>query len=328
MLKLATIGTGSIVEMFLESLKPLKDITIYAVYSRKEETGRKLADKFKASVVYTNLEEMLNDKEIDCVYVASPNSLHYEQALAALQAKKHVLCEKPFTSTVKQFEHLVQTAKENNVFLMEAIINQHLPNYAALKQDLHKLGPLKMIQCNFSQYSSKYDAFLKGELPNVFNPVYSGGALSDINIYNLHFCIGLFGKPKTMKYLPNKADNGIDTSGTAILNYGDFIAVCTGCKDSRSRNMVQIQGEKGYLVVESESSHMIHGYRLYIGKEETHTNISHYENWMSYEADDFIHMILNHDTSMWKSYIAESRDVMQIYEALRKDAGIFFACDN
>lgn len=327
MLKLATIGSGPIVHMMLEAVKLTDGIELYAVYSRKKETAQVLADKFQAQVIYTDLNEMLSDEQIDCVYVASPNSLHFEQSLAALKAKKHVLCEKPFTSTLEQLDQLIQTARENHVYLMEAITSQHLPNYHEIKKNLDQLGQLKMVQCNFSQYSSKYDAFLRGENPNVFNPVFSGGALSDINIYNLHFCIGLFGLPESMKYYPNVADNGIDTSGTAILSYPDFVAVCTGCKDSRSSNMVQIQGDKGYLVVESESSHLKNGFSVYTKETSNHYQFNEQANWMYYETSDFVQMIVNHDDDLFNKFMDESRQVIQAYETLRKEANIFFACD-
>ena len=82
---------------------------------------------------------------------------------------------------------------------------------------MSSLGKIKLVQCNYSQYSSRYDKFLAGEIPNVFNPVFSGGALQDINIYNLHFVTGLFGKAKEVKYIANSAENGIDTSGIATI---------------------------------------------------------------------------------------------------------------
>lgn len=327
MLKLATIGTGFIVDMYLDAVSKVEGIELYACYSRKEETGRKLLEKFNGQKVYTNLDEMLRDDAIDCVYVASPNSLHYEHALKALQAKKHVICEKPFTSTVAQFEHLVETAKANDVILMEAIISQHLPNFKEIKNSLSKLGTLRMVQCNFSQYSSRYDAFLKGETPNVFTREFCGGALSDINIYNLHFCVGLFGMPKTMQYLPNIAHNGIDTSGIAILEYDGFKAVCVGCKDTRSENMAQIQGELGYLKVNSEVSHMKHGFQLVTKESDETIQLNHYDNWMAYETEDFVHMIEQKDYDLCNTFLEESRMVMHVYETLRKNAGIVFPCD-
>ena len=152
-------------------------------------------------------------------------------------------------------ENFLEACKQNDIsnhhlFLFEAIVTLYMPNYALIKENLAKLGPLHLVQCNFSQYSSRYDALLEGKITNVFNPAFSGGALADIGIYNLHYVIGLFGKPKAMRYYPNMHACGIDTSGVAILEYDGFIATCSCAKDSTSKNISQLQGEKGYLLME------------------------------------------------------------------------------
>ena len=181
-MKVATVGTGFIVEWFLTSVEQNEGAKCVAVYSRKETTGRKLADQYHVEKVYTDFTEMLKDAEIDTVYVASPNSLHYHYALEALQAGKHVICEKPFTSTVDELKHLIQVAKAKRLFLFEAIVTRHMPNYRIIREHVEQLGKIRMIQCNFSQYSSRYDKFLAGENPNVFNPAFSGGAVMNLKI--------------------------------------------------------------------------------------------------------------------------------------------------
>ncbi|MDQ0971335.1 putative dehydrogenase [Neobacillus niacini] len=130
---------------------------------------------------------MYSDPAVNFVYVASPNSLHFEQAYRALEFGKHVIIEKPITSTIAEIESLINLAEQKNLMLFEAITTIHLPNFHLIKQNIGKLGPLKFIQCNYSQFSSRYNSLLSGQTPNVFNPKFSGGALVDINIYNLHF---------------------------------------------------------------------------------------------------------------------------------------------
>lgn len=253
-MKVATIGTGFIVDWFLTAVQESAGISCVAMYSRKESSARTLADKYEIDKIYTKLDEMLKDEDINFVYVASPNSLHFEHALKALKAGKNVICEKPFTSTVKEFDCLVKEAQARHLYLFEAIVTAHMPNYLRMKEELPRLGTIRMVQCNFSQYSSRYDKFLQGETPNVFNPEFSGGALADINIYNLHYVIGMFGKPKKVHYYANLHDNGIDTSGVVLLQYDGFQAVCVGCKDTRSECIAQIQGEKGFITMRSETS--------------------------------------------------------------------------
>ncbi|MEI7845848.1 MAG: Gfo/Idh/MocA family oxidoreductase, partial [Chloroflexota bacterium] len=195
-MKIATIGTGFIVDTFLESLQTIPGVECIAMFSRKAETAAALVQKYQIDLVYTDMDAMLANSNVDFVYVASPNSMHYEHALKALQCGKNVICEKPFTSTSKETEHLISAARGKHLMLFEAITTIHLPNFQFLKENLSRLGKIRIIQCNYSQYSSRYNKLLAGETPNIFNPQFSGGALLDINIYNLHFVINLFGRPQ------------------------------------------------------------------------------------------------------------------------------------
>lgn len=87
--------------------------------------------------------------------------------------------------------------------MLEAITNQYLSNMTFIKEHLDQLGDIKIVECNYSQYSSRYDAFKRGDIAPAFNPKMGGGALRDLNIYNIHFVVGLFGRPKTVQYLAN-----------------------------------------------------------------------------------------------------------------------------
>lgn len=325
-MKIATIGTGFIVDTFLQAVQESEGISCVAMYSRKKEHAQPLAEKYEIDTIYTDLEEMLADDTINFVYVASPNSLHFPYTLKAMKAGKHVICEKPFTSTVKELDLLLDYARTHERYLFEAITTAHMPNYHKLKEALPKIGTIRMVQCNFSQYSSRYDRFLAGETPNVFNPAFSGGALSDINIYNLHFVIGLFGSPDSVHYYPNRHENGIDTSGAAILSYPGFQAVCVGCKDTKSICMAQIQGEKGYLSVISETSRCSE-VQLYQGNDRKTLSIPQNENALYYELQDFRDTFKQGDRKRMEAWWKQSHQVMEVYEAARKDGGIVFDAD-
>ena len=326
-MKVATIGTGFIVDWFLTAVQESAGISCVAMYSRKESSARTLADKYEIDKIYTKLDEMLKDEDINFVYVASPNSLHFEHALKALKAGKNVICEKPFTSTVKELDCLVKEAQARHLYLFEAIVTAHMPNYLRMKEELPRLGTIRMVQCNFSQYSSRYDKFLQGETPNVFNPEFSGGALADINIYNLHYVIGMFGKPKKVHYYANLHDNGIDTSGVVLLQYDGFQAVCVGCKDTRSECIAQIQGEKGFITMRSETSRCAE-FTIQIGRENIeHPSIVQNDVALYYELQDFRDIFKLDDYERCTRLLAYSRTVMEVYETARKDAGIVFAAD-
>ncbi len=324
-MKIATIGTGFIVDWFLNAVSQNKNISCVAMYTRKKEHAHILAEKYHITDIYENLEEMLCRKDIDFIYIASPNNLHFKYAYQAMQHGKHVICEKPFTSTVKEFLTLSNYAKEHHLFLFEAIVTSHMPNYIKLKENIQLLGNIRMVQCNFSQYSSRYDKFLSGETPNIFNPSFSGGALADINIYNLHFVIGLFGKPKDVHYYPN-IQKGIDTSGVAILNYDGFQAICVGCKDTKSHCLAQIQGEKGYAVIDSETS-QCSSIKFYINGNENDMTIKQNDIALYYELKEFQAIFENKDYKACYEKLDDSQSVMETYEKLRKDGNIHFDAD-
>lgn len=113
---------------------------------------------------------MLSDTNVDTVYVAVPNSLHYLIAKQALEAGKNVICEKPFVSTTTEARELKKIADEHGVIIVEAITNIHLGNFKHIKADIAKIAPVHILSLNYTQYSSRYDDFLKGKIAPVFDP--------------------------------------------------------------------------------------------------------------------------------------------------------------
>ena len=144
-MNLCAIGTGTITKSMLKEFQRSDVLHCTAVYSRREDTGRAVAEEFGLERVYTSMEELLSDPAIDAVYVASPNSIHFAQAKAALLAGKHVICEKPFAPTVAEADELIALAKEKGLFLFEAITTAHHPHYGFIQENLPKLGKLKIV---------------------------------------------------------------------------------------------------------------------------------------------------------------------------------------
>lgn len=327
-MKIGTIGSGMIVDLFIEAAKLTDHVEICAVYSRTQEKAIAYAKKHDVSKYFFSIEDMLKDDEIDTIYVASPNSLHYEQSLLALQAKKNVICEKPFTTTVKELDTLIAEAKRQNVFLWEAITSIYTPNLNIVKDSLSEVGNVRMVTCNFSQFSSKYPAYLRGENPNVFNPEYSGGALMDINLYNVHLAMYLFGKPNKYTYYPNIADNGIDTSGTLIFEYPTFIATLIGAKDSASEYYACIQGDKGTIRIDGASTGVCKNVTLTKIKQDPITIGCTQKPHMCYEIETFEKMVEKNDYETCYKTLEYSRSVLETIETARKNAGIYFTKDN
>lgn len=326
-MKIGVIGTGFIVRAVMKNMALAGGYEFEAVYSRKQETGEKLAGEFGFPKVYTDLEAMFCDDRVETVYIASPNSLHYAQAKAALEHGKHAIVEKPFTSTAREAEELMKLAEEKHLFLFEAITTAYLPNYTYIREKLPELGRLRMVLLNFSQYSSRYDAFLAGGKPNVFNPEFSGGALQDINLYNIHFTLGLFGVPENGVYYPNMHQNGIDTSGVLVMEYPDFRCVCEGAKDTVGVNGIQIQGEKGYMQIPGESSRCKEVILALRGQEPVHYN-GQEQGELFYEMKRIRELIEAGDREECCVRLEKTLQVVSFMENVRKKAGIFFPADH
>lgn len=325
-MRIGTVGTGRIVDEFLHALRDVENTQCVAMYSRKEETAKKLADKYHIQKIYTDYSSLLSDEAIDFIYIASPNNLHYDYALKALEKGKNVICEKPFTSTVKEAKHLMNLAKEKHLFLFEAITTLNFPNYELIKESLKQLGAIKLVQCNYSQYSSRYDLLLEEKVTNIFNPLFSGGCLVDINIYNLHLVTGLFGKAKEVRYFSNTWENGIDTSGIIILKYDDFLCTCTGAKDSESPSFTLIQGTKGYIKISTPPSQAL-SFEI-----KTKDHIKTYEqdsvpNRMTYEIRNFYKFYDTKNYQRCYELLEHSIKVIETAVQARIDAGILFAAD-
>lgn len=322
MIHIGVVGTGSIVHGFITSTRIHPEVKFDAVYSRSEKTGRDFADANDVDLVYTDYAKMLEEAPISVVYIASPNSFHYSQAKQALLAGKHVLVEKPFTGNLETAKELVRLAQSKNLILMEAICNIHMPHFKMIQDNLDKLGTLRLVQCNYSQYSSRYDLLLKGEVTNVFNPEFSGGALADLNIYNIHFTVKLFGRPKSVHYEANTYVNGIDTSGVLVLDYGTFKAVLVAAKDSFSVNFGQIQGEKGYVYVEDGVNRM-HQLK-WANDTEVHVVEEQPQPRLYYQIEALVTMINNQDYTLRDELLNHSLDVVWVAEAARKQIGLDF----
>ena len=326
-IRLGTIGSGPIVHSILDGVLRTEGIRLEAAYSRKEETGRALAEEYGGKTVHTGLEAFLADPNVDVVYIASPNSLHYEQTRQALSAGKHVICEKPFCTRADQVRELLAMAREKRLFLIEAVPTALLPNFPVLKEHLPKLGRVKLVLGNYTQYSARYDKLLAGETPNVFNPGFAGGCLMDINYYNVYLTTALFGPPAGARYRPNLAPNGIDTSGVVELDYPGFTASLAASKDARGISFFQIEGEKGFIWVRDGSNGLAE-VRVVTEEGDQTFNLQPDPSRWFYEVRAIAGLIRSGDYDTAYGLLADiTLPVTEAVERARLDAGLFFPGD-
>lgn len=257
-MKLGIIGTGAIIPVALAGMSAVPSIQKNAILARPHslERGVELAVKFHIGKVYTDMHQMLSEADMDTVYIALVNSVHYAYAQTALLAGKNVILEKPFCPQFAETESLAELARERQLFLLEAMPLWHSPVYEKIRTLLEAIGPIRLVQCNYSQYSSRYDRYLNHEVLPAFDPKNFGGALYDLNVYNIAFTTGLFGRPDRVEYACHTGWNGVDTSGTLLLCYPGFQAVLSAAKDSESPSFMLVQGEKGWLQVPGKPIYM------------------------------------------------------------------------
>jgi len=197
------VGTGRISDWVLKGAVLEPRFEAAAVCSRSFEKGKAFAEAHGIAKVYTDLDEMASDPEIDAIYIGTPNSTHHDLAILCMNHGKHVLCEKPMASNAREVGEMIDAANANGVMLMEAMISTLCPNFVVARERLAEMGSVRHYFASFCQYSSKYDLvkrIIAGEdnsaVPSSFNPDCCGGALMDIGIYPIYPMVSLFGRPE------------------------------------------------------------------------------------------------------------------------------------
>ncbi len=324
--KFGTIGTSWITEAFIRGARHCEEFELWAIYSRSEDKAKAFAEKNNAVKYYTDLNEMLSDKEIDAVYIASPNSLHAEQAIKAMNAGKHVICEKPVTSNAVEFKEMMETAKKNGVTLMEAFKSTLMPGFFKYKEILGKAGPIRSVFADFGKYSSRYDAHKRGEDVNTFKSEFSNGALMDLGVYCLYPIIKLFGEPKDVKAFSAIVPGGVDGAGVTILDYEDFTATLKYSKVGNSYLPTEIQGEDATIIIDRINQPRTVEI-IYRNGEKELFNCELMDDDMYYEAREFIDCILNEKTESDINDHETSLTVMKVMDNARLQSGVLYPAD-
>ena len=326
MLRIATIGTGNIVRSFLGAVKLLKyKFTLTTVCSRTYERGLAFGEDFGCTDITTDINVLAKRKDVDAVYIASPNSLHYEHALLMLKNKKHVLLEKPAVVTTEQLLALHKAAEENGVVILEAIIPMFVPARKRVKEAIDKIGKVNLAKFQYCQYSSRYDDFKGGRVANVFSKEFAGGALMDLGVYCIYPAIDLFGIPQKITAKGSILDTGVDSNSAVIMEYEDKLVSIVASKNTQSDIPSEILGEKGNIKFGMISRYEDIDLEIDGEKENLEGNFQKEES-MSYEVDFFYNLITNFD--MYKEEYVELLDlslkVCAVLEKTRKIMGLDF----
>lgn len=324
MIRFAVVGTNWITERFIDAAHESGKMRLTAIYSRKLEQAQAFGANYPVEHFFDSLEALAQSDVIDAVYIASPNSLHCQQSLLFLSHKKHVICEKPLASNLREVEQLVACARENQVVLFEAFKSAHLPNFLILQQALPKIGKLRKAFINYCQYSSRYPRYLAGENPNTFNPHFSNGSIMDIGYYCVASTVALFGAPQTVLASATLLDTGVDAHGSVCLNYGDFDVMISHSKVSNSDIPSEIQGEEGTLVIEkiSEAQGVVLTPR---GENSQVLTQPQHINTMLYEAQVFAELVEKRQVE--HVGLENSLIVASLLTEIRRQTGVVFPAD-
>ncbi|CAM3990739.1 Gfo/Idh/MocA family oxidoreductase [Cohnella lubricantis] len=326
MTRFGVIGTNWITEAFLRAAASIAPFKLTSVYSRTEEKAREFAARHGAAHTYTDVAEMAESGEIDAVYIASPNSFHAQHAIACLERGVHVLCEKPIASNAREARAMIEAAGRGGALLMEAMKSTLMPGFQAIRDHLPSIGKVRRYFGSYCQYSSRYDAFRKGEVLNAFNPAFSNGALMDLGIYCLYPAIVLFGKPLEIRANGIMLSSGVDGEGSLLLKYEGMEGVVQYSKIANSCLPSEIQGEEGSILIDRISQPGRIELRYRDGRTKV-VGVPQSDEDMRYEVQEFIDLIAEGASQSAVNSFENSLAVMEVMDEARRQMGLVYPAD-
>ncbi|WP_283701049.1 Gfo/Idh/MocA family protein [Clostridium perfringens] len=247
-LKWGILGPGNIARDFAQALNRVNG-EVYAVASRNKERAEKFARENNVKKAYGSYDEIIKDKDIDVVYIATPHSNHYEYIIKSLNNNKHVLCEKAITVNERELEEALKIAREKNLVLEEAMTLFHMPLYEKVIKKINKedLGKVNMVQVSFGSFK-EYD-----ENNRFFNLDLAGGALLDIGTYALSFVrYFLSSMPEEILSTVKKAKTGVDEeSGIILKTKEDEIATISLAFRSKMPKRGIVSCDNGFITIDN-----------------------------------------------------------------------------
>ncbi len=240
------IGLGKIAHSFSKDLALVDDAELYAVASRSVDRAREFAATYGASKYFGSYSELFHCPEVDVVYIATPHSEHQSWTIEALEAGKAVLCEKPMGVNRDQVAQMVRAAKENKVFLMEALWSRFNPAIAAVYERVVRgdLGKVRYLRADFAFYAANRS--VDGRL---LNPDLAGGSLLDIGIYPLFLAYLMLGMPRDIRSFSHAHSSGVEIQTAMILEYEDALVTLYSGLNSKSHMQAEISGELGTILL-------------------------------------------------------------------------------
>ncbi len=330
------IAPGGIAEKFATGIAAAANGELYGVCSRSLERAQSFMQKFGGEQAYASEAEIAADPNIDIIYVANPHPYHLESALTCLNAGKAVLCEKPMTVNAESTRKLVRAARENEVFLMEAMWSRFLPTLTALRDILQRgiLGEVRMVSANFGFRVEELEPshrLLALEL--------AGGALLDVGIYPLAFCSMVLGRPERIQSSAYLGSTGVDEQFSAVFEYGNgVLANVSGAVQTQTNQEAWIYGTKGAVKLESPwwCGSRLRLFRVdpaannlaprNVGEEEI-IDLPFESNGYNCEAEAVAESLLKGETESAVMPLDESIELAETMDIMRQAWGLVYPCE-
>ena len=317
MIRWGIIAPGTIANAFAKEVENTKNGTLSAVYGRSEEKVKAFSEKYNIEKYYSDIEEFLKDDSIDAIYIATPHNYHMEYAKKCIAAKKHILCEKPFSYNYETTKEVLALAKENKVFIMEALWTLFLPAINQVKAWINegKIGKVKLITANFG-FKSEEDIDSR-----LYNPNLAGGALLDVGIYPILFSNYIMdGTPKEIKASAQFTNSKVDVINLTYEAGALASLTCSIIADTD--NTAVIYGEKGKIVI--PTFWMAKEAYLYI-EDKVEKYVDNYEAaGYKYEIEEANNCIMNRDLESEVASHEVTLELVKVMDHIRNEIGLIY----
>lgn len=317
-IKWGFIGLGNIAHQFAKDLLKVQEAELFAVASRTLEKAENFAAQYGAQKAYSSYQQLMEDSNVDIVYIATPHDSHVTLSVKALEHKKHVLCEKPIALNYQEAYTIIQAARKNQRFFMEAFWTRFNPSIKEVIDKVHngEIGEVKYINADFAFKVTDP----KDRMVNINN---GGGSLMDMGVYPLFLSYVILGKPKYVLASSNFFETGADQQTSMILQYDRAQAVLHSSFISPSNMIATISGTEGRINI-SSIWHETQGYSLIKNNHEVNYAYPTLGKGFTYEIEECHQCILNnkYESSFW-SY-KNSLELISIVDEVRKEANLRF----
>ena len=319
-MKIGILGAGKISHSTVPAMIALEEIECYAVASRDYEKAKVFAQQYGFLKAYGSYEEMLNDPEVDLVYVATPHSHHFEHMMLCMEHGKAVLCEKAFTMNAKQARMIKEYANAHGIFAAEAIWPRYMPSRKIIDDVIASgvIGKVNTLTANLS--------YVIHQVPRIYEPALAGGALLDIGVYGINFALMHFGTDiERVESSVQMTSTGVDAMETITIFYRDGrMAVLTHSIYARSDRKGIIHGDEGYIVVENINNPQSVSVYDVNDRLIAHYDVPEQINGYEYQFAECARAITAGEKEAKSMPLADSVFMMELMDGLRKQWGMVY----